>query len=95
MDHVGGYHNVFIDELGRVGAVGKNPPHLPGTEKYIIGPLRCKKILGIPLSREVKLSMRPANEVCVAVRLKPSHDRGTNHPAVPGDIDLRIWFSSK
>jgi len=86
MDDIVLYLQVVEDELGRVRCVGVNSADFCGGEEDILGPFVCKELLNFMLILQLKLGMRPADDIGEPFRLQCAHDRGADQAFMTGDV---------
>jgi len=91
MDDVGLDHEVFVDELSPVGAVGTYAADFGRGQHHVIWFFPVKIILHIFLPDEVQLCVGFSDDVCVAFGGEAAVDGGTHHAFVAGYVDLRYW----
>ena len=92
LDDVGLDHQVVVDEVGRVGVVGVDATDLGGSEVDLIGPLGFKERAHGGLLGQVQFRMGAGHDALIPLLLQATHDCGTDHPSVTGNVDLRLWI---
>ena len=63
MNDVGLHHQVLIDELCGVGAIGINPAHFGGCEIDLCNLVRCEKVSDRLLIAQIKLGVRAGQQL--------------------------------
>ena len=88
LNQVGLHHQVLVDEVGTVGVVGMNTPHLGCSDEQIVGLFGLQKSLYLGLARQVKLGMRAGDDVLIAVRLEAANNGRTHHATMTSHVNL-------
>jgi len=87
VDDVGLDHQVGVDELGRIGAVGMDTADPGGGQHHVIDGLAAEELPHVGLTGEIELGMGPGNDMRTSALLQPADDRRPDHAAVAGDMD--------
>jgi hypothetical protein len=94
LDHVRRDLEVFVQELGRAGAVRANTPDDARRHEHELGPLAIEELKRLVLVGQVELVLGPTHEVRVPALAKLPPDRGADHAGVTGDVDLGLTILS-
>lgn len=89
LDHVGLDHQVLVDEVGRVGVVGMDAPHLGGRQIHLVRLLRAEELRDRCLIGQVEFGMSAGDDVVLPGLPEVSQNRPTHHATVARHEDLR------
>ena len=91
LDDVGLNHQVFVDELRRIGVVGVDAAHLGRCEVNLRWLFVLEKGVDRSLIGEIELGVGTGDDVVVTAGLELPHDGRTHHPPVPCNVDLCMF----
>lgn len=90
MDDIGLDHQIFVDELRRIGVVGKDAPDLGGCEKYVIRFFLSEKFVDRLLAGQVQFTVRSDDNVFISLAPQRFAQGRAHKAAVPGYIHFAL-----
>ena len=92
VNQVGLDHQVLVDEVGAQRVVGVDAADDGGRNENEVGFLPGQKGMRRGLIEQVQRGTVTGQDVSVAGLFQPAHQRGADHAAMTGDVDLRGSF---
>ena len=91
LDDVGFDHQVFVDELRRVGVVGVDAADLGSGEVDLFGLFGSKEGVDGSLVGQIKLGVGAGDDVLAPGGLELADDGRADHATVAGDVDFGLF----
>ena len=88
MQYIGLDDKVIVDEVSRISIVGVDASDLGCGQENVLGSLVFEKLLHILLDFKIQLSMRPQDEVLVALGLEATKDGRANQTSMSSYVDF-------
>ncbi|MCY1223637.1 hypothetical protein D9M69_537210 [compost metagenome] len=93
LDDIGLNHQILVDEVRRVGVVGKNPTYLGRSQIHLGNLVLLEEGPYRSLIQQVQLITTGGKDIPIAQRQKAANDSRTNHSAMPCDENSLIQIS--
>lgn len=90
MYDIGLDHQIFVDELRRIGVVGKDAADLGGCQKYVVRVFLGEKGIHRLLAGQVQFGVRPEDNVFISFTPQRLAQGRAHKAAVPGYINFTL-----
>ncbi|MPN44139.1 hypothetical protein SDC9_191700 [bioreactor metagenome] len=93
-DHVILYLQIAVNEIGPIGIVGHNPPHMCRRQEHILRLLLLEETRHGRSIHQIQLPVRPSHQVGISLLFQVVPDGRPYQTPVAGNINFSIFLHS-